>query len=343
MPKTRMWQEIQDQADVSKTILAHYMESAPALSEKMKGRTLILTGTGASLNACRAARYAFIRYAGLIPQVLDAYEMLYVLDKLPKDALVILVSQSGSSHETQVIAQALKEHLIEFWGITNNPDSLLAQKASQVLPLNSGEEVSSATKTYSATIQILYMLAASQTPGVLEKLAGLPQDIIRTLESAAPAVERLVERLHQSQVAYIAGLGMLGSTAIQGALMMKEKTFICTEGLPISELRHGTVEALKPGLPVLLAATTLPMVAEALKHAAFLSDTGAEIHLVADTAVDPAIIPAEKVIPIVNTMEEEFSHITAAIPFQLLAEGIARMNGYDVDGFRYLKKVVDQY
>lgn len=341
---TKMWNEIHDQYQVSQKILSVYGSQMQAYYSTLKEKKrLILIGTGASLNACRAAAYAFQKYSPFIPYVKDAYEIDFLADKLDPDTLVILVSQSGNSYETKVIANLLKTRGIEFWGITNNPDSELAGMASRTLLLHSGVEVSSATKTYMATVLLLYMLAVSGQKDVSAKLATLPEDIKGTLEACEAAIPGIAEKLRHCTNLYVAGVGMQGPVANQAALLMKEKTFIHTEGMPVSELRHGTIEVVKPGLPIMISYAIKSRMKEAFQHVEFLRGIGAEVFVVADALPEDSKVPSGNIVLVSNTQAEEFSHLTLGIPYQLLAERIALINGYDVDGFKYLKKVVDQY
>lgn len=342
--RSKMWNEIQDQYEVSKKIFSIYADKMSVYHAKLKEKKrLILIGTGASLNACKAAAYAFQKYSPFIPYIKDAYEIDFIVDKLEQDTLVILVSQSGNSYETKVISNLLKARGIEFWGITNNPESELARMSSETLLLHCSNEVSSATKTYMATVLLLYMLAVAGNKEASEKLAQLPSDIRRTLETCESVTPLISEKLKSNTNIYIAGMGMHGPVAGQAALLMKEKTFIHTEGMPISELRHGTIEVIQPGLPVVISYSSGFRMKEALLHIEFLMSIGAEVYVVADIMPEGSKIKKENMILISNNQEEVFSHLIAGIPFQLLAERIAYINGYDVDGFRFLKKVVDRY
>lgn len=322
-----MWQEIQDQPEVALRLLE--AEVAQLRTPIRSAGQVILAGTGASLAACRAGQYAFMRYAGILPHVLPAADLLDL--PLGPESLVILVSQSGASLETQMAVRALKERGVQLWGVTNNLESPLAQGADRVLWMNAGEEVSSATKTYLATLMLFLMLAG----GAVE---AVPPDLRQTLDQSAETVDRWAAALMDQPVIYFLGAGAMGPMAAQGALLMKEKTFLHVEGMSLSEFRHGNIEVVRPGLPILLLAATPALSAEAERHAAYLASLGAEVYLVTDS-----LPGGERVLRVQNSGDEVAGMLQVVVPLQMLSERIAVRKGYDVDGFRYIAKVVDQY
>ncbi|HYF79632.1 MAG TPA: SIS domain-containing protein [Symbiobacteriaceae bacterium] len=345
---TRMWQEIQDQPDVAARLLeaagggtggarAAQGATIAACRTDLRGVTrLILAGTGASLAACRVGQYAFMQYAGLLPHVLPAAELDYV--QPAPGTLVILVSQSGQSLETQTAVDSLKARSIPFWGITNNPDSYLARNANRALLMHAGEEVSSATKTYMATLVLFALLAGGD-----QAAQHIPADLHATLAAAADPISRWAEALLNTRVGYILGMGPLGATASQGALLMKEKTFLHIEGMSLSEFRHGNIEVVTPGLPIIVLAVTPAQAAEAVKHAEYFASIGAEVCLITDSPVEASRLPADRILQVQNGGGAYTGQLQVVVPLQLLAERVAVRKGHDVDGFRYIAKVVDKY
>lgn len=354
MMPTRMWQEIHDQPDVAERLVleaaggAGEGAGAPHASEGAAGviaacrsdlrhvTRLILSGTGASLAACRVGQYAFIKYAGLLPHVLPAAELDYV--QPAPGTLVILVSQSGQSLETQTAVDTLKARAIPFWGITNNPDSYLARHAHRVLQMNAGEEVSSATKTYMATLVLFSLLAGGD-----RAVKQLPSDLRTTLAAAADPIQRWAEALLTTRVGYILGMGPLGATADQGALLMKEKTFLHIEGMSLSEFRHGNIEVVTPGLPIIVLAVTPTETEGAIRHAEYFASIGADVYLITDSPVTGSRLPMGRILQVQNSGDEYTGQLQVVVPLQLLAERVAVRKGHDVDGFRYIAKVVDKY
>lgn len=339
---TRMWQEIHDQPAVARRLLRTWQaEKAELLAECQaelrRADRVVLAGTGASLAACRAGSYAFIRCGRLLPHVIPADDLSGPAARLlGPGSLVILAPQSGESLETRSAVASLKSRGVRLWGVTNNPESHLARQADRVLLLDAGEEVSSATKTYLATVLLLMLLA-----GAGKCLAHAPDDLEETLRRSAGPVARWVAELAPAQAGYILGLHNLAPIAAQGALLLKEKAFLHFEGMSVSEFRHGCIEVVGPGLPILLLAASPEGAAEAGRHAAYLASLGADVRLIADAPADA--LPQDRVLRVQNRGDRVLAMLQVVVPLQLLAEGIARQLGRDVDGFRHIAKVVDTY
>lgn len=341
--QTSMWKEIQDQPDVVEKLLEVYLPKAEYYRELLKRKKqLVLTGIGASLNACHMARYAFFKYCNLKPQIVQSDELCYLLPSIDKETLVIFVSQSGESYETKIVGQQLKENGIEFWGITNDENSSLAKNATEVFLLYSGREISSATKTNLASFILLAIIAAGYDEKVKKVLCALSQKLKATLDNCLIPLETLADYLLPHSQFYILGMGANAGTAIEGALMMQEKTFIHTTGSSISDFRHGTVEVIEKELPILLLASGKINTEIALQHAGYLKDTGAEVYLCTDIR-DSIAMDICPVIPVEEVGEEIISLAALLMPLQLLAERVAVKKGLNVDGFRYLSKIVGDY
>jgi glucosamine--fructose-6-phosphate aminotransferase (isomerizing) len=345
MKHTAMWQEIQDQPGVASKILETYLPKGEYFRELLlKKKQLILTGIGASLYACHMARYVFMKYCNLKPQIIQSDELSYILPSIDQDTLVIFISQSGESYETKVVGRELNERGIPFWGITNEPASSLARNASEVMLLHSGREISSATKTNMASFLILAIIAAGYRKELTDTFLEIPGRIQRTLGLCAGNLEGLADSLLEGLNLYILGMGANAATAIEGALMMKEKTFIHTGGSSVSDFRHGTVEVIEPGLPVILLASGKEYTKKALIHGEYLRNAGVKVTLITDTPGTAAdSMEGEHIIPVLPCGEEVLSPILFLMPLQLLAERVADKKGLDVDGFRHLSKVVGDY
>ena len=343
MENTQMWKEIHDQPQVAKRLLEEYLPKAKRYHQKLtEKRQLVLTGMGASLYACQMAKYAFYLHSGLKPLVTPAEDLPYLLPSFDRETLVIFVSQSGESIETKLYGEKVKETGAELWGITNEPDSSLGRNASEVLPLYCEQEVSSATKTNLATVLLLTILAFGWKEEYQQKFYEIPEKLEKTLKQADTGLDLLVNTLLTKENFYILGAGLLGAAAIEGALMMQEKTFLHTMGSSIGDFRHGTLEVTEKGLPVLFLASGGKQARETQTHIRFLENIGADIYLITDCGkyCHPC---TEHRILIEDAGEECFAPLYFLVPLQLLAEQTARRKGLEVDGFRYLSKVVKDY
>lgn len=347
-----LWKEIQEQP----AVIRRLTDGFPGQYDKemLKGKKVFLFGTGASLSACMQAKYAFLKYAGINAVVVPAFEAEYYMGILDENCVVIVVSQSGQSYETQVICRKLTERGTSFIGITNNPDSFLGKNAAVCLPLQAGEELGTATKTQIASVMLLYLLAAagqntagdSKEPFVpgnaAEQLKQLPRAMEETLRLAEGYKKELAEFLSNRKAVYLTGLDAHAPTALQASLMLKEKVWLHAEGLALAEFRHGPVEVVEEGIPIVLIGHGEEKIKTLLMHADFLTRVcHGDVVLVTDRKETE--IGGYRNFPYVWEGDEELSHICATLPFQLLAETMADERDYDIDGFKYIGKVLDQY
>lgn len=310
--------------------------------ENLNSKKFFLFGTGASLSACMQAKYAFLRYAGINAVVVPACESSYYMNVLDDTCLVVIISQSGESYETKIISRQLEERGIPYVAITNSKTSYLASHAACTIGLEAGEELGTATKTQTSSVMMLYLIAASGSEQVLKQVRRIPNCLEKTLESAKEYRERLTEWLGDSMTVYLAGLDAHAPTALQGSLMLKEKVRIHAEGLALAEFRHGPVEVLTEGCPVILIGYGREKRDSLLRHADFLSKVcHAKVALV--TECDKNEIKEYPNFSYVWDYDEELSHICATAIFQILAEHMAEKRGYDIDGFCYIGKILDQY
>lgn len=336
---TSMFREVMDQKTSLSETLRQFQPEIPKICQLIAGKPLFLIGTGASYNACALARDAFILHAHVFPQVLYAGQALTYPAEVFRGAAVLLASQSGKSHETKLLCEHLKEAGATLIAVTMDRESPLAQAAQGVMCVNIGPEISSATKTYTAQALMMDMLAVD---GNLSFFATLAQDMQASLDTLVSRVDDMIGAIAGNSYGYIAGVGALAAAASQASLMLKEKCFLCYEGMSINEFRHGTVEATERGMNVILMCTGEVGFREAQPHIAFLNEIGARVFLVHDSGED-MMLPADRKIRLTCHAAPEFAGIIFAAFGQVLAERIADRAGYCVDGFRYLAKIVENY
>ncbi len=336
---TSMFREVMDQKTTLSETLRRFQPEVPKIRQLIAGKPLFLIGTGASYNACALARDAFILHAHVFPQVLYAGQALTYPAEAFRGTAVLLASQSGKSHETKLLCEHLKEAGATLIAVTMDRKSPLAKAAQGVMCVDIGSEISSATKTYTAQALMMDMLAVD---GDLTPFATLEEDMCASLDTMVSRVDDLTGPITGNSYGYIAGVGALAPAALQASLMLKEKCFLCYEGMSINEFRHGTVEATEKGMNVILMCTGEAGFREAQPHIAFLNEIGARVFLVHDSGEDP-ILPVERKIRLTCHVAPEFAGIVFAGFGQVLAERIASQAGYRVDGFRYLAKIVENY
>lgn len=336
----KLWEEIHEQPEVIRKLL----KELPSRLEQwpIEGRDIFLFGTGASLSACMQAKYAFLKYKGARASAIPAFEAEYYENVLDRSCMAVVVSQSGESYETKVIVKGMMEKKIPFLGVTNNEDSFLGKNADCCLPLMAGEELGTATKTQTASIMALYLMAGMGHEGAMEQLEKLPEAMEATLRLAEGYKQELADFLSHRKAVYLTGLDAHASTALQASLMLKEKVWLHAEGLSLAEFRHGPVEVIEEGIPIVLIGFGKEKMSTLLMHADFLAKVcHGDVVLVTDS--QESHIKGYRNFPYVWEGEEALSHICATLPFQLLAERMAAKRNYDIDGFKYIGKILDQY
>lgn len=248
---------------------------------------------------------------------------------------MILISQSGNSLETRDAIDQLKKQGVEIIGITNNSDSYLWEKSDMSYPILAEDETGAATKSFSCTTYILYHIATVRNIVLFNELEKIIDDNKKTLEVMPKLAKEYAEKLTGHNVMYITGIDDAACSPVQSAIVIKEKTRIHAVGLSITEFRHGTVEVVDNGLPVVIIAIGKEAFNKAVLHKKYIQSLNGDVIIVSDD------INAD--IVFYNSLSEEFGHINAQVFFQYFSEAVAVARGYDVDQFRYLTKTVDKY
>lgn len=332
-------QEICRQPQVMRTLIEKYPEGLEGCIDPDKD--LFLFGTGASLSACLEAKYAFLKYTGINAMVIPACEIMYYRQVLSTESQVFVVSQSGESYETRIICDQLMEIGISFYAITNNPESYLGKSANECYALMAGSELGTATKTQTASLLLLLLAACSDNAKALNQILKIPKQMEQTICKVQTYVQSLSEFLGNNKVLYITGLDAHAPTALQAGLILKEKVCLHAEGISLTEFRHGPVEALEKDTPIIIISDREKLKI-AIKHADFLSNVcGAKVALV--TNLPDTKLQGYPNYPFVWEGDEQLSHISATVPFQLLAYFMADQRGYSIDGFRFIGKILDSY
>lgn len=332
--------EIYQQPDIIRKLVNGYGEWKDRID--LGGKEIYLIGTGASLSACMQAKYAFLKYAGVNATVVPAFEAGYYMNVFNRDCVVIVVSQSGQSYETKVICQQLEEKGISFIGVTNDQQSILGKSASQCLPLMAGEELGTATKTQTASVILLYLIATSGCEEAVKQLENLTEAMETTLREAQGYIQELAAFPGEQKTLYLTGLDAHAPTALQASLMLKEKVWLHAEGLALAEFRHGPVEVVEEGIPIMLIAHGEEKIKTLLIHADFLTKV-CHGRVVLVTNSREKQIGGYRNFSYTWEGDEELSHICATLPFQMLAERMAAERNYDIDGFKYIGKILNQY
>ncbi|MBR1544847.1 MAG: glutamine--fructose-6-phosphate transaminase (isomerizing), partial [Alphaproteobacteria bacterium] len=244
--------------DVNKPIELPEVKISKDVLQKLSKIQIIACGT--SLHAGQIGRYLIEDFAGVSCEVEPASEYIYRKNTTDNNSLVIAISQSGETADTITAVKQAKEKGAYILVITNRPDSNITRYADSVLNVNAGIEVSvAATKSYTAQLLTLYLLAMyisevrgqslDRLPLVKKELLSIPTKMEEIL-SMEKDVERKAESLSSFKNFVYIGRGVNLPTAMEGALKLKEISYINANAYPAGELKHGPIALLDENMPV---------------------------------------------------------------------------------------------
>ncbi|MCK9356715.1 MAG: glutamine--fructose-6-phosphate transaminase (isomerizing) [Dehalococcoidia bacterium] len=250
-----MLKEILEQPEA----LLHTLEQDDALLmdvavEILRARQVVFTACGTSRHAALIGRYLFSHVAKKFSDVVMASEFGYFSDSIDRHTVVIAVSQSGETADVLDGVRLAKEAGAHIVGIVNRPSCLLVDESDHVIRLNCGPEVGvAATKTFVSQLSVFYQLAFAMVNRLGEARCDLQEGAHRLdilLHSLNGSLQELAWELREKEHAYYIGRGINFATAMEGALKMKEISYVHAEGMPAGELKHGTLALIEEGMPV---------------------------------------------------------------------------------------------
>jgi glutamine---fructose-6-phosphate transaminase (isomerizing) len=272
---------------------------------------------------------------------------------LHPDTLVIGISQSGETADTKAGLEEAKSRGLKVLSVVNVVGSAIARLSDGVIYTNAGPEISVAsTKAFTAQIAALYLLSLKlgQVHGLvdsermkrrLERLAQLPQLMEKILADDS-AVREVAQTFHKSAHALFIGRGYGYPSALEGALKLKEISYIHAEGYSAGELKHGPLALIDEQMPVIAIANARRgsiVYEKILSNMQEVKARKGQVIAIADEDDEEIKSKADWVIP-VPEVTESLSPFVTAIPLQMLAYHIATLRGYDVDQPRNLAKSV---
>ena len=335
-----MLKEIMEQAQVLGQIVHQDEKRFTEIAlDILRAKQVIVTACGTSRYAALVGRYLFSKVGKKFCDVVMASEFGYFADSVDKNTVVIAVSQSGETADVIEGVKAAKDAGAQIISIVNRPNSILADLSHQVIYLNCGVEVGvAATKTFLAQLAIFYLLSFSMVNGFGEaaaKLTDLSGEITRVLDWNKSELIKLSQKLKDKNDFYYIARGINFAIASEGALKLKELSYIHAEGMPAGELKHGTLALIEPGTPVVVICPADYTFSETLSNAMETKSRGAYIIGVSDKESD--IYDSWVKIP---EVDELLYPMVAVVPLQLLAYYVAINRGCDPDKPRNLAKSV---
>ena len=278
-------------------------------------------------------------------QLFDGAE--FTKEDIPKlgNTALILISQSGETKDLHRCIQIANDCHLFTIGIVNVVDSLIAREVNCGCYLNAGREVAVAsTKAYTSQVILLNMIALwfaqyknihnTKRQTMIKDLRKLYLDIQKTIQISMESIKPLLSLFENKSSCFILGKGKGESVAREGALKIKEISYIHAEGYSTSSLKHGPFALLEPGFPVILVAPNDEHYAKSMNAYEEIKSRHAEIVVITDNK--DCDLPNTIIIP----YNETFRHLLSVIPMQLLAYELSLMNGLNPDMPRNLAKVV---
>ncbi len=243
-----MLKEILEQAQVLSQIVCQDEKRFTEIAlDILRASQVIITACGTSRYAALVGRYLFSRVGKKFCDVVIASEFGYFADSVDKNTAVIAVSQSGETADVIEGVKAAKEAGAQIISIINRPNSILADLSNQVIYLNCGAEIGvAATKTFLSQLAIFYLLSSSMVNTFNEaavKLTDLSSKITSVLDWNKSELIKLSQKLKDKNDFYYIARGINFAIASEGALKLKEISYIHAEGMPAGELKHGTLES----------------------------------------------------------------------------------------------------
>jgi glucosamine--fructose-6-phosphate aminotransferase (isomerizing) len=354
-----MAKEIHEQPEVVGHTLAHYIDmindrvalpgTLPFDWKKLKRVSISACGT--AFYAGLVAKYWFERFAKLPIEIDIASEFRYRGAPLEPGDLAVFISQSGETADTLATLRYAKEHKQHILSVVNVATSTIARESDVVMPTLAGPEIGVAsTKAFTCQLSALACLAiaAGRARGVLS--AAEEQKLVHALVETPglmaaalalePQIEKLAQNLAKARDVLYLGRGTSYPIALEGALKLKEISYIHAEGYAAGELKHGPIALIDETMPVVVIAPYDNVFDKTVSNMQEVAARGGKIILVTDPrgAKDAAIASVETIT--LPDMSTTVTPLVYAIPVQLIAYHTAAAIGTDVDQPRNLAKSV---
>jgi glutamine---fructose-6-phosphate transaminase (isomerizing) len=359
--ETFMLKEIHEQADaVAETIADRTLrddgvdlDDAGALDESILRdvRRIVIVACGTSYHAGLIGRYALEEWARVPVEMDVASEYRYRNPVVGPGDLVIGITQSGETADTLAAMRIARERGATVLAITNIVGSQATRDADGVLFTRAGLEVSvAATKTFVCQVAVMFLLALrlAELRGTLDRvrraeligdLRRIPHCIQELVARIAPQVDAIAEECWEEDFFLYLGRHVGLPVALEGALKLKEISYIATDAYAAGEMKHGPIALLGEGTPVVTTATDSPVIDKVISNMQEVRARGAHVIAIGTEGSTALAGHADQVLQVPRT-DWMLQPLLAVIPLQLLAYRIARRRGLNVDQPRNLAKTV---
>ncbi|MFH1576756.1 MAG: glutamine--fructose-6-phosphate transaminase (isomerizing) [Candidatus Margulisiibacteriota bacterium] len=318
--------------------------------EIRKVNRIVFTACGTSWHAALVGEYLFEQFARIPSEVEYAAEFRYRHPIIDENTLVIAITQSGETADTLGAVWEAKAQGAKVIAICNVMGSSIARESHGVVYTNAGPEIGVAsTKAFTTQLTVIYLLAIlfgkrkgliseSESAKLIADLIEIPSKLEEALYQESE-VERIAEKFHKATNALYMGRGKGFPIALEGALKLKEVSYIHAEGYPAAEMKHGPIALIDKNMPVVVLALAGRRYEKILGNIEEVKARGGIVIAVASEKDQAITEKADEVLCIPKT-SEALSPILAVVPLQLLAYYIAVKRGCHVDQPRNLAKSV---
>jgi glutamine---fructose-6-phosphate transaminase (isomerizing) len=354
-----MAKEIHEQPEVIGRTLAHYIDMATGevrmpvdLPFDFKAiERISLSACGTAYLAGLTAKYWFERFARMPVEIDVASEFRYREAPMRKGDLALFVSQSGETADTLASLRYARDNGQHVMTVVNVPTSTMARESHVVTPTLAGPEIGVAsTKAFTCQLTVLACLAiyagrqrgtlsAADEQRLVRHLIGIP-GIVADILKQEPQIEQVAQKLAKARDVLYLGRGTSFPLALEGALKLKELSYIHAEGYAAGELKHGPIALIDEQMPVIVITPRDQWFEKTVSNMQEVAARGGQIIVIGpkETAEKAAVAAVAGID--VPDMAPEFAAIAYAIPVQLLAYYTASIMGKDVDQPRNLAKSV---
>ena len=353
-----MAKEIAEQPTVLADAISHYVSTDGTAITLPDGGLdftqydrIIMVACGTANYACLTAKYWFEQLARIPVEVDIASEFRYREPPIPARTLAIFVSQSGETADTLAALRYCIDKADKILSVVNVQESSIARESDMALPILAGAEIGVAsTKAFTCQLNVLVLLAlkAAQDRGVMDQqtltdhlsaLRNLPGLLNQAL-GTADAMKSAARKLAQAQDVLFLGRGAMFPLALEGALKLKEISYIHAEGYASGELKHGPIALVDKKVPVVVMAPSDPLFDKSVSNMQEVMARNGKVILVTDNEGAKDASEGVWQVLLMPVIEPFLAPILYAVPAQLLAYYTAVAKGTDVDQPRNLAKSV---
>jgi len=353
-----MAKEIEEQPQTLKTGIKEYLDSMnndiniynfPWKINEIK--SIMLIGCGTAYHSCLMAKYWFEELTTLDVNIDIASEFRYRKNRFKNDTLYIFVSQSGETADTYAALDLCNKNNMKTCAVVNVIESSIARDSNFVLPIHCGPEIGVAsTKAFLGQILVLYILSLKLSSlreeiknkdyqEKIKDLKNLPGLIEETL-SVDNDIQAIASTFNEAKGSMFLGRGFSFPIALEGALKLKELSYVHAEGYPAGEMKHGPLALIEEGMPVVVLAPRDNYYKKTISNMQEVVARGAKVLLITNKSKDEIVSENiwEKIE--VETTNDDLLPFLLTIPLQKLAYYSALKKGYDIDKPRNLAKSV---